>query len=177
MLRRFGLLILLVALLVAAYLFAQLKKDRNQEIVIPTGEAIKAVDGDSFIIGVRKFRLKGIDAPELNQPCVDETGTSWQCGLASRGSLSTLLVQPGLSCITDTHDQFGRYLANCSSRTSPDIAAAQVRAGYAVSNEFNSMRDYPAEEDDAKGSKRGIWRGSFEHPKEWRGKNPKKLAK
>jgi endonuclease YncB( thermonuclease family) len=177
MLRRFGLLMLLLAMVIAAYLFAQLEKDQGQEIVKPAGEVIKAVDGDSFIIGIRKYRLKGIDAPELYQPCIDESGATWQCGIASRGSLSTLLVQPGLSCVTDVHDQFGRYLANCSTQTVPDIAAVQVRTGYAVSNEFNSMRDYAAEEDDAKGSKRGIWRGSFERPKEWRTNNPKKLAK
>lgn len=79
-----------------------------------------------------------------------------------------LLAQPGLSCEADSYDRFGRALADCSTTQVKDIAAALVGGGFAVSQEFNGIRDYGHEEDAARSAKRAIWRGPFTHPRKWR---------
>lgn len=138
------------------------------ETISPGQERIVTADGDSFSVGVRKFRLKNIDAPEYRQTCMDAAGISWPCGDAARRSMAALLGQPGLLCQAGVHDQYGRALVTCAAASMPDIAAAQVRAGMAVSSAFNSLRSYPKEEDEARAAKRGIWQGTFMLPKEWR---------
>ena len=147
------------------------------ETILPNIGAVVAADGDSFAIGPRKLRLKGIDAPERKQTCSDENGALWDCGTASHGSLIAFLAQPGLKCEAEIQDRFNRSLATCSTNSTPDIAAAQVSAGLAVSNEFNNMRDYGAEEDGARNAKRGIWRGQFIEPKEWRSSHQRSSSK
>ena len=151
----------------AAYYFAAPVK--TSETIIAQSNDVRTADGDSFAIGARKFRLQGIDAPELKQTCLDESGQPWQCGAAAHGALITLLAQPGLICEAQVRDRYNRSLASCATTGTADIGAAQVFAGMAISNEFNGVRDYGNEADEAKTAKRGIWRGSFTDPKEWRG--------
>jgi endonuclease YncB( thermonuclease family) len=133
----------------------------------------RAADGDSFSIGDRKLRLKGIDAPEYQQPCRDEKGTQWPCGKAAKTALEKLLREPGLTCAISAKDRYSRLLVNCRTARTPDIAAAQVRQGMATAHEFSGMRDYGAEEDLAIITKSGIWRGPFIPPKLWREMNPR----
>ena len=39
-----------------------------------------ADDADTLTIGDKRFRLDGIDAPEIDQFCLDAEGTSYACG-------------------------------------------------------------------------------------------------
>jgi endonuclease YncB( thermonuclease family) len=170
--RAVGISLILLAMIGAAWAYS--KFTQNIETIQPAGtEKIWAADGDSFNIGTRGFRLQGIDAPELNQICQDEAGRDWACGKAAHGALVLLLAQPGLSCQAEYSDQYKRALATCSSTGTADIAAAQVAAGSAISNEFNGIRDYGKEEDSARKAKIGIWRGEFIDPKQWRATHPR----
>ncbi len=161
-------------MIAAAWFFATQKSAR--ETITSKGELVRAADGDSFAIGTRKLRLYGIDAPELKQACTDAAGQPWQCGGAAHGTLIALLAQPGLTCKAGAQDRFGRSLATCASSSTADIAAAQVQAGLAISNEFNGLREYGREEDDARRAKRGLWRGDFVDPKIWRSTHPRGLS-
>jgi endonuclease YncB( thermonuclease family) len=163
--------VLKLMLMMAAFITAiwfHVGGEREGETILPGQERIIAADGDSFSIGARKFRLKGIDAPEYRQTCMNAAGVSWPCGDAARQSMAALLGQPGLSCHSGAHDRYGRALVTCAAGSVPDIAAAQVRAGMAISSASNTRRSYPREEDEARAAKRGIWQGSFMAPKEWR---------
>ena len=159
-------LALLSVIMASAWFYASITDRR--ELLTPGPVPIQAADGDSFVIAGQKIRLKGIDALEYGQTCQDATGKIWACGAEAHKALSSLLNQPGLSCETENHDRFGRALATCFTIKNKDIAAAQVRAGMAVSNEFNGMRDYGEEEDAARIARSGIWQGAFMLPKEWR---------
>ncbi len=150
----------------AAYIYAVYSDTR--ETVVAGSATVRAADGDSFAIGARTLRLYGIDAPELKQSCTDAAGDQWQCGTAAHGALIAMLAQPGLTCQADAQDRFGRSLATCQTNATSNIAATQVRAGMAVSAEFNGMREYGREEDEARRAKRGIWQGRFIDPKTWR---------
>jgi endonuclease YncB( thermonuclease family) len=156
----------LSALISAAWLLEE--KTQPRETIVADQYEIVTADGDSFRIGNRKLRLKGIDAPELHQTCNDATGAIWSCGQSAHGALITLLAEPGLSCVAEISDRFGRSLATCKTSKTPDIGAAQVAAGMAMSDEFNGLQTYGDEEEQASSAKRGIWRGEFMPPKEWR---------
>ena len=158
-----------------AWGYAHLTDGREIVTRAPQDE-IRAADGDSFTVGKRKLRLKGIDAPEYRQTCSDASGNAWDCGKAAQGVLITLLAQPGLTCEAEAVDRFGRSLAACNTAITPDIAASLVEKGMATSNEFYGLRDYPEEEDAAQAAKRGIWQGNFTQPREWRDEHPKNVT-
>jgi endonuclease YncB( thermonuclease family) len=159
-------LALLALLVTGAYLYSQ-NQPQPETISANTAKVVTA-DGDSFAIGTRKLRLKGIDAPEYKQICRAADGKEWPCGRSAKAALENLLTQPGLSCSVEYHDRFARSLAYCRTSTTPDIGAAQVSNGMAVSDDFNGLRSFGAEEDAAKSAKRGIWQGRFIVPKLWR---------
>ena len=156
-------------MMVGAWYYGKLTDVR--ETVTLQGEALHIADGDSFSIGTRKLRLKGIDAPEYTQTCTDVNGAIWACGKASRAALELLLRAPGLTCIAVTHDRYARALATCSNSSVADIGAAQVKAGLAVSDEFHGMQSYGAEEQHARIGKKGMWGGQFARPSDWRRSN------
>jgi endonuclease YncB( thermonuclease family) len=165
----------ILAIMIAAAWFYGEWTDQRQPVPV-AGQKLYVVDGDSFVIGTRKLRLDGIDAPEIKQTCTDSQNVEWPCGRAARASLEKLLLEPGLSCDAEVQDRYARSLATCRSATNPDIAAVQVKDGMAVTHEFNGMRDYGREEDAARNQKRGIWRGAFERPEDWRAKHPRDKA-
>lgn len=169
--RGLAIALLLPAMMVAAWLYG-VWTDQRQPVPI-AGQKIYVVDGDSFVVGTRKLRLDGIDAPELKQTCNDSQNGEWPCGRMARAALEKLLLEPGLSCIGEAEDRYARSVARCRSESTPDIAAAQVSDGMAVSHQFNGMRDYGSEEDTARTQKRGIWRGAFDRPEDWRAQNPR----
>lgn len=139
-----------------------------RETISADRSKLHIADGDSFSIGANKLRLEGIDAPEYRQNCTDAAGNDWQCGRAARAALEKRLLEPGLICKAQALDRYARALATCSTNLTPDVGAAQVRDGMAISHEYYGVRDYPDEEDAAQSAKAGIWQGSFSNPREWR---------
>ncbi|MGC1553648.1 MAG: thermonuclease family protein, partial [Bradyrhizobium sp.] len=51
-----------------------------------TGTA-KVREGDAVMIGTSRIRLGGIDAPSVDQLCLNSKGERWTCGIASRDEL------------------------------------------------------------------------------------------
>lgn len=139
-----------------------------RDTILASGSQIHTADGDSFSIATNRLRLDGIDAPEYHQQCKDRAGADWACGKAARAALERRLLEPGLTCKAQTRDRYARALATCSTSQTPDIGAAQVRDGMAVSHEYYGVRDYPDDEDAARAGNKGIWQGSFTQPDEWR---------
>lgn len=144
----------------------------TERVIASHGSDIRIADGDSFSINGTRLRLDGIDAPEYHQNCIDNSGKSWPCGKAARESLLALLSTAGLICDYRAADRYGRLIATCSTRAVPDIAAAQVRNGFAVSQIFYGLRQFGVEEDAARAARRGLWSGSFETPQNWRASHP-----
>ena len=44
----------------------------------------KIREGDQIQIGTARIRLGGIDAPSVDQLCLDTQGERWTCGVAAR---------------------------------------------------------------------------------------------
>lgn len=127
--------------------------------------AAMAIDGDTLRTGSTRIRILGIDAPELSQTCRDEHGREWACGREAHARLRSLVGFGLVECQSSSADRYGRPLATCSAGSMPDIGEVMVRSGYAVS--FMSPRYWLAELD-ARYHKRGMWRGSFVSPADWR---------
>ena len=87
------------------------------------------IDGDSFRLGKRRIRIRGIDAPERNGACQAETA------LAERSvARLTELLNAGPFTMTavggDERDQYGREL-RVLTRNGRSIGDAMVDAGLA----------------------------------------------
>lgn len=119
------------------------------------------VDGDSLMLGGVRIRLKGIDAPELDQIC-ENNGVAYQCGRQAREALAKLVGGGGVTCDSYGHDRYGRTLARCRIGAT-QLNRAMVETGWAV-----AYGDYEAQEAQARKAGRGIWRGNFMQPQEWR---------
>jgi endonuclease YncB( thermonuclease family) len=126
-----------------------------------------AVDGDTLRSSGERIRLYGIDAPEHDQTCRDNTGRSWPCGRAARERLASLVAGGSVACGPQGQDRYGRTLAICSAADVEDIAEVLVREGYAVDYRRYSLR-YSAAALAARLAKRGIWNGTFEQPEAFR---------
>lgn len=136
------------------------------------GTGVTVVDGDSLRDGHENIRLLGIDAPELRQTCRDERGQPWPCGRVAHTQLQSLLARGEVRCTSSSHDRYGRTLATCSAGDVADVGEMQVRAGYAVDNS-RALGTYRSAEAEARAARRGIWRGTFERPQDWRRSHPR----
>jgi len=130
----------------------------------------KVSDGDSLRSGDLRIRLFGIDAPELKQQCADQNGVLWGCGVAAQRQLNGLIgTNKDLQCSLRDVDRYGRLVMQCFNGAT-DIGAAMVRSGHALAyRHFSDL--YIAEEEQAKTALKGIWRGTFSPPWEWRRQN------
>ena len=53
------------------------------------GSAANAIvkDGNTIQLGDITYRLDGVDAPELDQVCIDDHADTWTCGIDARDQL------------------------------------------------------------------------------------------
>jgi endonuclease YncB( thermonuclease family) len=123
---------------------------------------VKVIDGDSFWRGESEIRLYGIDAPEYRQTCKDKAGLEWPCGRDSMRALKRIIAGRDVACEIRDTDRYERLVAVCKSGAI-DINRAMIRDGWAV-----SFGDYGSVEAEARKAGRGIWRGEFERPQDWR---------
>jgi endonuclease YncB( thermonuclease family) len=167
-----GKLIALVLVVIAVILI-----ERYCTVEVPPfgpGANIVSVDGDTLRAGNGvEYRLFGIDAPELAQTCTEANGKTWLCGRAAKVKLTTLIKGGNVNCESRATDRFRRIVAVCSAAGVPDLGEAMVRDGYAIDLGGAAGNPYRDAEAEAQTAKRGIWRGTFERPSDWRLANPR----
>jgi endonuclease YncB( thermonuclease family) len=167
-----GKLIALVLVVVAVILI-----ERYCQVQVPPfgpGAKIVSLDGDTLKAanGV-EYRIFGIDAPELHQTCNEADGKSWLCGRAAKARLTTLINRGNVNCEARAKDRFGRIVAVCGAEGVPDLGEALVRDGYAIDLGGAAGNPYRQAQAEAEAARRGIWRGTFERPSDWRQANPR----
>ena len=122
-------------------------------------------DGDPIRIGGTRIRLHGIDAPEAKQTCFVE-GKEWRCGWESTNALANIVGKHWVTCTRRDTDRYGRVVAVCRAGHI-DLNSWMVGNGWAVAyRQFST--EYGLDEDEAKTGRRGLWRGEFVMPWEWR---------
>src|SRR5260221_7581021 len=74
----------------------------------------KIREGDHIQIGNTRIRLGGIDAPSVDQLCLNPQGERWTCGVAARDELIKQADNKSWSCLRrQTVDRRGRTVARC----------------------------------------------------------------
>ena len=137
----------------------------------------KIIDGDTVHINNYKFRLEGIDAPEMKQQCKKESfkisstiGFSfykdYSCGKVSKAKLKAKINGSKIKCISKSKDRYKRYIATCFKEET-NLNQWMVRNGYAIAYRKYSKK-YTPDEDFAKENKLGLWQGKFMKPEKWR---------
>jgi endonuclease YncB( thermonuclease family) len=132
-----------------------------------TGRA-SIIDGDTLEIHGQRIRLFGIDAPESRQTCRAD-GKEYRCGQEASLALSDKIGQRSVNCTARDTDRYGRMVAVCWLGAE-DLGAWMVREGHALAYRKYST-DYVLHEDAARQARRGLWRGEFKAPWEWRRRN------
>ena len=137
----------------------------------------KIVDGDTVYINDNKFRLEGIDAPEMRQQCKKESFKissiigftfykDYNCGKVSKEKLISKINGSKIKCIFANKDRYKRYIATCF-RGKINLNQWMVRNGFAIAYRRYSKK-YVLDEDYAKENKLGLWQGKFVNPEKWR---------
>ena len=136
-----------------------------------TGPA-KVREGDQIQIGASKIRLGGIDAPAVDQLCLNNTGERWTCGVAARDELIKHTDGKDWTChVRQAADRRGRVVARCEV-DGEDVQKWMVKNGWALSY-VRVSHDYDADEAAAREAKAGMWQGAFIAPWDWRIRNKK----
>ena len=137
----------------------------------------KIIDGDTVHINDNKFRLEGIDAPEMRQKCKKESlkissiigftfYKDYSCGKVSKEKLISKIKGSEIKCIFTTKDRYKRYIATCY-KGKINFNQWMVRNGHAIAYRRYSKK-YVLDEDFAKENKLGLWQGKFMNPEKWR---------
>ncbi len=123
------------------------------------------IDGDTIVLDGKRIRLFGIDAPEKSQPCqVQKAAVA--CGIIARNALIGFVTGATVQCDREDVDRYGRDVSRCYAE-GYDLSAGMVRDGLAVAYRQYSL-SYVSEEENAKRLKRGMWKGTFVMPWDWR---------
>ncbi len=130
-----------------------------------TGRAT-VTDGDTLRVGGARIRLHGIDAPESAQTCADARGRRYPCGRDATRALEGMAGGRSVRCAVRDTDRHRRAVAVCRLG-GRDLNAWMVLNGHALAYRRYS-RDYISLETEARAGRRGMWRGTFEAPWDWR---------
>jgi endonuclease YncB( thermonuclease family) len=157
-----------IAVFVVAAVLVLLAVRIFNQVTVPPG-SVDVIDGDSFRRGKDEIRLNGIDAPEYRQTCRDEKARDWNCGREAARALRNLVAGRTVDCTGLDADRYGRLVSRCRIGKM-ELNAEMVRLGWAVAYTRHSGPDgnYVREEEEARRDKRGIWRGTFDLPEDWR---------
>ena len=152
----------------------------GEEVLEGTPEII---DGDTLVLDGMRLQLVGIDAPELGQACVLRS-KDYDCGDIARSALLDLTAGSRVTCRrvapSDTAPVDGEPIAAAAADGSRkdggpalctvdgyDLSEGMVYTGWALA-EPSEPRRYRSFQSGARAAKRGLWRGAFVTPWDWR---------
>lgn len=126
----------------------------------------RIIDGDSLVIDERRWRLSGIDAPEIKQNCRAADGITFACGLAARDALIKLVGPGEVECYELEKDRYSRSVGICRVG-GKDLGEEMVLTGMAVPYlEYSAA--YEVQGQIAQVENYGLWSGEFEMPSAFR---------
>ena len=136
---------------------------------------IVVTNGDTFRLDTTIYRLDGIDAPEIDQTCLDQSGDVWPCGVAARDRLNGYLGNRAVRCEDKGPDPVYKHrrIGICSIESeATTLNEWLVREGWAIKLDPDAKGRFAAEEADARENRRGLWKGCFADPRDLRRWNP-----
>lgn len=129
-------------------------------------------DGGTLELADTTYRLAGIDAPAFDQMCIDDHADSWSCGVDARDHLAGLIGGREVHCDdlgTDAATK-NRHIGICTVEGEAiSLNQILVRQGFALNSEPAEKGRFKEDEAGAKDNRRGLWKGCFAAPQEFRG--------
>ncbi|NQU72000.1 MAG: thermonuclease family protein [Rhodospirillales bacterium] len=123
------------------------------------------IDGGTVELGGERFRLYGIDAPDLRQRC-EIRGRDYDCGHVSKTALMDLVAGVEISCVPRAPVGAGMRRATCYAN-GYDLAEGMAHTGWAMAMPRGGGK-YLRIERQAERSRRGLWQGKFIPPWDWK---------
>jgi endonuclease YncB( thermonuclease family) len=128
----------------------------------------RADDADTLTVSGTPYRLDGIDAPEIDQNCMDEGGV-YPCGQFAFEALQEFVAERPIRC-----DDLGpdtkyprRRIGHCT-RDGDDLHHWLVRNGWALTFEPYANGRFKDDERYAQQQGLGMWKGCFVAPRDFR---------
>ena len=128
-------------------------------------------DGDTIQIGDMTYRLDGIDAPEADQMCIDDHADPWTCGIEARDELTKLIKGRVVRCEDLGPDKTfkKRHIGLCTAEGDTLTLNQQlVREGFALNADPFIKGQFKDDAAVAKEDSKGLWKGCFVAPREYR---------
>jgi endonuclease YncB( thermonuclease family) len=127
-------------------------------------------DARTLQLGNVTYRLQGIDAPDMDQTCINERADSWACGVEARDTLIKLIGDRAIACQDVGPDTASktRRLGICVMEGVDNLSQRLVQEGLAISLEPEAKGRFAAEEAKAREARKGLWRGCFVAPQKFR---------
>lgn len=122
----------------------------------------RVIDGDTLEIDGRRLTLWGVDAPEPQQACTLDDGSTWACGAEATRALLDRLGTAAVACEPRGRSH-GRAVALCRL-DGEDLGAWMVTRGLALDYPVTSRGHYRRQERAAARARLGVHRGRFEDP-------------
>ena len=128
-------------------------------------------DGGTVEVAGVAYRLDGIDAPDVDQMCIDDHADAWACGVEARDHLSSLIGSRQVRCqdlgIGTTYKK--RHIGICTVEgETSSLNQLLVARGFALNFEPYARSRFKADETEAKNGRRGLWKGCFAVPQDFR---------
>ena len=128
-------------------------------------------DGNTIQLGDVTYRLDGIDAPEFDQMRTTEHADAWACGAEARDELARLIGGRPVRCgdlgADATYKK--RHIGICTVEgETASLNQSLVRQGFALNYDPSAKGQFSDDEADAKSNRRGLWKGCFVAPREFR---------
>src|SRR6266478_1906936 len=106
-------------------------------LLVSPGWAATAIvkDGNTIQLGEVIYRLDGIDAPELDQTCIDDQADPWTCGVEAREQLTKLIGGKPVRCDDLGPDRIfkKRHIGLCTVEgESTSLNQLLIRQGFAL---------------------------------------------
>jgi endonuclease YncB( thermonuclease family) len=142
-------------------------------LLVSPGWAATAIvkDGNTIQLGEVAYRLDGIDAPELDQICIDDQADPWTCGIEAREQLTKLIGGRQVGCDDLGPDKIfkKRHIGLCTVEgEATSLNQELVRQGFALDFEPSAKGRFLQDEAGARDARLGLWKGCFVAPQDFR---------
>ncbi|MEM7171126.1 MAG: thermonuclease family protein [Pseudomonadota bacterium] len=144
----------------------------------PSGAAmaqeVQVFDGETLSLDGSVYRLYGVDAPEMDQYCIFRNRL-FPCGQIAKDALTDMISESQIRCraVRDLYtvqseqvDNDEAVVARCTAN-GYDLSKGMADTGWAMAHPKTGQR-YRAIQLNAREAERGLWRGDFVMPWEWR---------
>ncbi len=126
-------------------------------------------DAATLQLGGVTYRLEGIDAPELDQRCINEFADPAACGVETRDAAVRLIAGRAVTCRDLGPDPMfsGRRIGACTiAGDGIGLSQRLVQAGLALNADPKGR--FAADEAKARDERLALWRGCFVAPQSFR---------